>query len=514
MLMSGLVHFLQNKPVDRLQSKTLAARLLTSLVSSIIEEELEVDDPSTGAMISDISLAQNEAKSKAYSELLRSLFEPPRTDESVRSISQFISNIVQDLIGLLISKTVLSELVSLIDTELNGADQIDFKRNLLESILEQPDLSGRTVRFEEQISSLRESLASLLEAQEDWSEAAKALQGIPLDGTHRNVSQDYRLNTYIRIVRLLLEDDNATNAESYLNRASLLIPESKDEATILAFKLSQARILDSKRKFEEASKKYHEISFTSNLDEEERESCLSAAVVCGVLAPAGPNRTRLLTSLFRDERSVNLSDYKILSKMVLGQIIKDHEMVEFEKRLKPHQLAKLPKILAVEDSEDENEDDDSKMNLQESTTTTEKRKRRRLKKGPENVFDRAVMQHNLLSVSRIYNRISFKGLGNLVGLTSSAVEIMARTMIQENRLKASINQVEKLITFKNSIDPSEDDVVVSNVAIAAIDNPNHISSEKDQLVAIAPSLFLWDESIKITLQKVESIYQHIHQNNL
>ncbi|KAI9615529.1 hypothetical protein H4Q26_011470 [Puccinia striiformis f. sp. tritici PST-130] len=345
----------------------------------------------------EINQLPQQAKSKAYSELLRSLFEPPRTDESVRSISQFVSNIVQDLIGLLISKTVLSELVSLIDTELNGADQIDFKRNLLESILEQPDLSGRTVRFEEQISSLRESLASLLEAQEDWSEAAKALQGIPLDGTHRNVSQDYRLNTYIRIVRLLLEDDNATNAESYLNRASLLIPESKDEATILAFKLSQARILDSKRKFEEAT-----------------------AVVCGVLAPAGPNRTRLLTSLFRDERSVNLSDYKILSKMVLGQIIKDHEMVEFEKRLKPHQLAKLPKILAP----------------------------------------------------------------------------------QSTKLK-------KLITFKNSIDPSEDDVVVSNVAIAAIDNPNHISSEKDQLVAIAPSLSFGMNPLK-SLYKKSNLFINIY----
>ncbi|KAA1075617.1 COP9 signalosome complex subunit 4 [Puccinia graminis f. sp. tritici] len=97
-------------------------------------------------------------------------------------------------------------------------------------------------------------------------------------------------------------------------------------ATILAFKLAQARILDSKRKFEEASKKYHKIIFTASLDKEEQESCLLAAVVCGVLAPAGPNRNWLLTNLFRDERSVNLLDYKILSKMVLGPIIQDHEI--------------------------------------------------------------------------------------------------------------------------------------------------------------------------------------------
>ncbi|KAA1068686.1 COP9 signalosome complex subunit 4 [Puccinia graminis f. sp. tritici] len=122
-------------------------------------------------------------------------------------------------------------------------------------------------------------------------------------------------------------------------------------ATILAFKLAQARILDSKRKFEEASKKYHKISFTANLDKEEQESCLLAAVVRGVLAPAGPNRNWLLTNLFQDERSVNLLDYKILSKMVLGPIIQDNEMVEFEKHLKAHQLAKLSNMLEVLDDE-------------------------------------------------------------------------------------------------------------------------------------------------------------------
>ncbi|KAA1069230.1 COP9 signalosome complex subunit 4 [Puccinia graminis f. sp. tritici] len=172
-------------------------------------------------------------------------------------------------------------------------------------------------------------------------------------------------------------------------------------ATILAFKLAQARILDSKRKFEEASKKYHKISFTANLDKEEQESCLLPAVVCGVLAPAGPNRNRLLTNLFQDERSVNLLDYKILSKMALGPIIQDNEneMVEFEKHLKAHQLAKLSNMLEVLDDEEENSA--AKMMI-----TTE---RRPLKKGPENMFNWVVMQHNLLPVSRIYNPISFKG---------------------------------------------------------------------------------------------------------
>ncbi|KNZ51320.1 hypothetical protein VP01_3g11 [Puccinia sorghi] len=440
-----------------------------------------------------------QAKAEAYKEVLAEIFGRPRTEERVVEISEFVGQVVQDGVGLLISKTVLTELVSQINSHLpshpNDQHTNEFKRDLLQAVINLPQLVQRAVRFEDQISLLREALASSLELLEDWSEAARALQGIPLDGTHRIVSQEYKLNTYIRIVRLLLEDDNATNAESYLNRASLLIPESKDEVSDCeglgdrsAFKLSQARILDAKRKFEEASKKYHEISFANNLDSEERSSCLSAAVVCGVLASAGPNRTRLLTSLFRDERSSSLKDYKILSKMVLGQIIKGHEMVEFEKQLKPHQLAKLPKIQELSESESESE---------EGGRTGKQ------KMGPWTVFDRAVMQHNLLSVSRIYSRISFKGLGKLVGLSSRAVEVMARTMIQERRLMASMDQVHKLITFQDSRDKALDhnDLLVSNVAASAEPNPNPqtglpaSSNSKLQQVAIAPSLFLWDESI-------------------
>jgi hypothetical protein len=40
-----------------------------------------------------------------------------------------------------------------------------------------------------------------------------------------------------------LEDDNATNAESYLNRASLLIPESKDEVSYPARQIHAADII-------------------------------------------------------------------------------------------------------------------------------------------------------------------------------------------------------------------------------------------------------------------------------
>lgn len=88
------------------------------------------------------------------------------------------------------------------------------------------------------------------------------------------ISDDYKLQVYIRIVKLLLEEDEAVQAEAYLNRAALLIPNSNDMLINLTFKLSQARILDAKRKFLEACSKYHELSYVSQVEEDERILCL------------------------------------------------------------------------------------------------------------------------------------------------------------------------------------------------------------------------------------------------
>jgi COP9 signalosome complex subunit 4 len=79
---------------------------------------------------------------------------------------------------------------------------------------------------------------------------------------------------YIRIVRLLLEDDESVSAEAYLGRASVLMRDTKDLSLQLTFKLSQARISDFKKKFLEASSRYHEISYIQEVDIEERMQIL------------------------------------------------------------------------------------------------------------------------------------------------------------------------------------------------------------------------------------------------
>lgn len=90
-----------------------------------------------------------------------------------------------------------------------------------------------------------------------------------------------KMRIYVRIVRLLLEDEDPTMAETYFNRAQGLVHSTNDREVMLQFKLCHARISDYTRKFLEAARSYHELSYVGEIDEEERRHmlyvCLSLA---------------------------------------------------------------------------------------------------------------------------------------------------------------------------------------------------------------------------------------------
>ena len=91
----------------------------------------------------------------------------------------------------------------------------------------------------------------------------------------RSVSDSEKLRVYVRIVRLLLEDEDSVQAETYYNRAALLVHSAGNDREItLQFKLCQARISDYSRKFLEAASRYHELSYVGEIDEGERRHML------------------------------------------------------------------------------------------------------------------------------------------------------------------------------------------------------------------------------------------------
>lgn len=276
-------------------------------------------------------------------------------------------------------------------------------------------LQPKVISFEQQDTDVKLLLADAYEADDDFTNSAKTLQTISLESSQRSVSDDEKAKIWMRICRCYLEDDDPTDATSYLNKIKQIFHNVTDQATRLQFQLSQARISDSHRHFLDASQAYYSLSNETVIDEEERLQALSAAITCAVLAPAGPQRGKQLAKIYKDERASDVPEFGILEKIFLDRLLSPSEVGAFAANLKEHQLAKT------------------------SDGST--------------VLDKAVLEHNLLAVSRIYANITCDNLGKLLGVDSDRAEAYASGMIESSRLSGSIDQIAGVIHF-NSKEPS------------------------------------------------------------
>ncbi|OTB05571.1 hypothetical protein M426DRAFT_319833 [Hypoxylon sp. CI-4A] len=264
--------------------------------------------------------------------------------------------------------------------------------------------------FLEQAASLCELIADGHEANEDHIAAARTLSEIPLDSSSRRVTPEDRVRVWVRIVRNYLEVDDTTAAETYLNKLKNVMWEVKDPVLNLHFRLSHARIQDAKREFLSASQAYHDISLSPAVSEDERLHTLGMAVRCAILAPAGPLRSRALGRLFKDERAPGLPEFGMLEKMLFDRLLAPAEVRKFAEGLAPHQLA-----LTADGS---------------------------------TVLARAVVEHNLLGVSRLYGNIGFDALAAVLGLDARRAEDTTAKMIEQGRLVGRIDQIERVIWFE------------------------------------------------------------------
>nr|CAD1837761.1 unnamed protein product [Ananas comosus var. bracteatus] len=111
---------------------------------------------------------------------------------------------------------------------------------------------------------------------------------------------------------------------------------------------------------------------------------------------------------------LKLKIYPILQKVYLERILRKPEIDAFAQELKAHQKALLPDNFTV--------------------------------------LDRAMIEHNLLSASKLYTNISFDELGTLLGIPPEKAEKIASRMIYEDRMRGSIDQVEAVIHFEDDME--------------------------------------------------------------
>ncbi|KAH9414575.1 COP9 signalosome complex subunit 4 [Dermatophagoides pteronyssinus] len=315
------------------------------------------------------------------------------------NVKCFVDEIVHESFPLVNSRTVLKTLFDKII--MLSDDQI---LTLLRYILDK--LNSRALSFEDQVVFIRQTLSQIYERKKNYSEAAEILEPIPLVNGQKEYPTDFKIEIYLRIAKLYLANGDKEKAEGFINRASMLQSDVKNEQLKIQYKLCYANCMDYKGKYLDAAQRYIEVSNKFFISEEERYEILNNAILCTMLAGAGKHRSRLLAILFKDERCQHLPSFKFLEKMYLEKIIKKNDLELFATMIKPHQQA----------------------NRSDDTT----------------VLERAIIEHNLLSVSKLYKSITFKELGTLLEVDIVKIDQISNTIVFE--------QTNSLITFDKQIE--------------------------------------------------------------
>ena len=350
------------------------------------------------AKLESISASQ-DAKVTGYENLFSRLMKESQPHTLAPNLSTFVTSILGDTLRIVAARPILTRCVEAI----RDLDEIHLRIDAGKQVLS--TLESRVSSFEEQNTFLRHILADAYQEQANFIEAAKALQGLSLENTQDEV----KINVWIRICRLYLEEDETTNAESYLNRAKTLLYKFHSQELTLTFQLCQARILDSNRKFLEASQAYQTVSLSPAVADEERNMALSKAIICAVLAPAGPQRSRALGKLYKDDRAAQLEEFGVLEKMFLDRLISPREVNSISEKLASHQLA--------------------------------------LTSDGSTVLEKAVVEHNLLGASKLYSNLEVAELGRLINLDAEKAEQYAARMLEQKRLSGSIDQIRGIVFF-------------------------------------------------------------------
>ncbi|KAL4925491.1 PCI domain-containing protein [Aspergillus undulatus] len=366
----------------------------------------------TSALAEIEASATSQNKLQLYNDLLSEAVSTSPEPQLADDLIYYLDSVLSEDLSIVAARPILESFITIL-RKLKPETQIQVGQHAVTLF------QSRSTSVEEQDSQIRMILADAYESEEEFISAARSLQGIHIDSSQRLVSDADKVGLWIRIVRLYLEEDDTTSAEAFLNRIKNLPNKIEDPELKLHFRLSQARIQDARRRFLEASQEYFNVSLAAGVDESDRLQALAAAIRCAVLAPAGPQRSRTLATLYKDDRATSVEEFGILEKMFLDRLLNPDEVAAFSQRLAPHQLA------------------------QTADGTT--------------VLEKAVVEHNLVAASKLYENIKTDALGAILGLqgrgditAGEKAEAYAARMVEQGRLSGSIDQIDGIIYFQSS----------------------------------------------------------------
>lgn len=345
------------------------------------------------------------SSSQAVLAELTALATPPNTERympfiqnaistsNVSNIKALITFLCYNTLPVPAARILHNQVIQLVLQNLSDQAILD----IAEALFAAHTQSTRAFALETSTIPLRHRLATIYEARADPLSAADVLVKMPMETLA--TGQDHALlRCNLNIARLYTAASHPAKAVPYLNRASKELNPDTDPSLWREYRVIHAETSHAHGKFLDAAAKYHQLSqHSANGD------WLQRSVICAILAPAGPRRSRILATLFSDERVRSLEVFPLLECIHMGRLLSQDQVENFRSRLAAGQ--------------------------------------------EEGVLDHAVMEHNLLAASRLYADIGFEELGTLLGVTAAKAETTAADMINESRLTATIDQVEGVLKF-------------------------------------------------------------------
>ena len=156
------------------------------------------------SQLSQIAALNQKDKGAAYVALIPEIFSRPNPTSLAADLHSLIDTLVnQEHVGLVVSRHALSEVVKALGQQ-PGLDDLELRKRLVEDAIS--TIQPRVSSYEEQVSyrdydvycshnrqinALRFQLADILEAEEEWTDAARVLMGISLDSGQRRVNTGY-----------------------------------------------------------------------------------------------------------------------------------------------------------------------------------------------------------------------------------------------------------------------------------------------------------------------------------
>lgn len=427
--------------------------------------------PAVSSALAAIASERPESKPAAYAELLSTISAAdPSAPTAAADHAAFFSSLLATHLSPIATRPLVERFVTRLrvsasgsgDQEAAGGPLLPAEKVAAVGTQALEAFRTNATGTAAQEASVRFAIADALERDEEFAAAGRVLMGVNLDATTAGAETGagaaaapegvdageqerdrQKAAVLIRVVRLFLEDDDATSAETALNRlkslATLTTLTATDPELRLHYTLSQARIHDSNRRFLDAAAAYSAIaSATTLVDESDRHAALAAAVTAAILAPAGPSRARALARLYNDDRARSTgagadvtgsilpdTHRRLLEDIFFDRLIGADEVAAFAATLAPHQLAPTA----------------------DGST----------------VLARAMLEHNVLAASRLYANVSVDALARILAIESDdegktkdpgeawtageKAEAVAARMVEQGRLSGHIDQLAGVIYF-------------------------------------------------------------------